>query len=304
MPPIPGKKKSSLKRIHPMKKALLLLLSTFLWCQAAYAIDPGRAQGMLMINQETVDLKEAYAHYHDNAEGLLDRPKEIRIVLSDRQIPQESLRGIAFLPVTVLAREGQVKGLLLQFDPGDQSKMMVTLLNRPSRPGLSLMTLSLIDTEQPLLKRLIITKTRVEGEVEYTEKRQTEGGDLPSLSYSVKFSAPLFYELPVTADLKGKTALESLQIKVLREKISALKKGDFETVKKVSSDKANRSNAAFMEQMGDNAKVFGKEAAADLEKSLKTLKRIVVRSDRAIAICSDKTWMTFVKEGGHWKSDD
>jgi hypothetical protein len=314
MPPISGEAEDrpvqnrvfqqAAKKIYLMKKVLLLLLSTFFCCQAAYAIDPGKVQGMLMINKEPVDLKEAYAHYHDNAEGLLDRPKEIRIVLTDRQIPQESLRGIAFLPVTALAKEGQVKGLLLQFDPGDRSKMIVTLLNRPARLGSSLMTLSLIDTEQPLLKRLIITKTRVEGEVEYAEKRQTEGEDLPNLSYSVKFSAPLFYELPVTADLKGRQAQDSPQIKVLREKISALKKGDFETVKKVSSDKANQRNAAFMEQMGDNAKVFGKEAAADLEKSLKTLKRIVVRGGGAIAICSDKTWFTFVMEGSKWKSDD
>ena len=289
-----------------MKKVLLLLLSTCLWCQAAYAIDPGRAQGTLMINKEQVDLKEAYAHYHDNAEGLLDRPKEIRIVLCDRQIPQESLRGIAFLPVTDLAREGQVKGLLLEFDPGNLSRMTVTLLRNPPQPGLSLMTLSLVDTEKPPLKRLTITKTRVEGEIEYAEKRQAGSDELPALSWSVKFSAPLFHELPVTADLKGRKALDSPQVKALRQKIAALKKGDYEAMKEVSSEKANRRNAAMMEKMdGGSAKVFAKEAADDLEKSLKTVKRVVVRSDQAVAICSSgKTWFTFVKEGGAWKSGD
>jgi hypothetical protein len=289
-----------MKRLIPI--LFVLLIST----PAAHAIDPGRAQGTLQINGEKVALKEAYAHYHDNTERLLDRPKEIRIVLSDRRIPQESLRGIAFLPVTDLAREGLVEGLLLQFDPGDRSKMLVTLLRKPPRTGLSLMTLSLVETNPPLLKKISISKTRISGELKYADTRQTGSEGLPQLSYTVTFSAPLFHELPVTADLRGRKAQESPQIKVMRQKVEALKKGDMEGIKQVSSEKANRRNAAIMEKMDSKSvQAFAKEGAVELEKTVKTVTRVVVRDDSAVAICSGgKTWMIFVKEGGSWKSDD
>jgi hypothetical protein len=86
-------------------KVFVIFLAFFAMCmQSAYAIDPGTAKGTLAVNDETIVLTHSYAHLHDNAEGLLDRPKELRIVLSDREIPYESLRGITFLPVTHMAR--------------------------------------------------------------------------------------------------------------------------------------------------------------------------------------------------------
>jgi hypothetical protein len=278
----------------------VLLISS----QVAQAIDTGTLSGTLRIGDEVVELKEVYAHFHDNAEGLLDRPKEMRIVLSDRPIPQESLRGIAFLPVTRLAREGKVVGLLLQFDPKDQHRMVVTLLRNPSQPGKSLMTLSLIDTEQNLFKKLKISETRVEGEIDYAETHKADSEGLPSLSYSVIFSAPRFHEMPVTDDLKGKAAQSSPQVKILREKAKALGKGDFAAVSKLTSEAANRRNEAIMEQMGDQIAAISKEAAVDLEKSLKTIQRAIVRGDRAVVIFANKGWTNFVKEGGQWKSDD
>jgi len=221
-----------------IKRLVWILAVLLISSQVAQAIDTGTLSGTLRIGDEVVELKEVYAHFHDNAEGLLDRPKEMRIVLSDRPIPQESLRGIAFLPVTRLAREGKVVGLLLQFDPKDQHRMVVTLLRKPSQPGKSLMTLSLIDTEQNLFKKLKISETRVEGEIDYAETPKADSEGLPSLSYSATFSAPRFHEMPVTADLKGKAAQSSPQVKILREKAKALGKGDFAAVSK--ADKRSR----------------------------------------------------------------
>ena len=287
-----------------IKRLVWILAVLLISSQVAQAIDTGTLSGMLRIGDEVVELKEVYAHFHDNAEGLLDRPKEMRIVLSDRPIPQESLRGIAFLPVTRLAREGKVVGLLLQFDPKDQHRMVVTLLRNPSQPGKSLMTLSLIDTEQNLFKKLKISETRVEGEIDYAETHKADSEGLPSLSYSVIFSAPRFHEMPVTDDLKGKAAQSSPQVKILREKAKALGKGDFAAVSKLTSEAANRRNEAIMEQMGDQIAAISKEAAVDLEKSLKTIQRAIVRGDRAVVIFANKGWTNFVKEGGQWKSDD
>jgi len=287
-----------------MIKILVFLLLSFLCFQTARAIDPGKAQGILKIGEGTIELKEAYAHFNDNAERLLDRPKEMRIVVCDRQIPQESLRGIAFLPVETLAKEGKVVGLLMQFDPGDQSKMVVTVLRTPSRQGASLMTLSLADTGQKLFKKLAISQTRVDGEAEYADKGNPGSDDLPKISYSVKFTAPVFNELPVTADLKGKAAQDSPQAKIAREKMNAMKKGDFEAVRRLSTERSKGQIDLLLAQMGSQAPSIAKEIAGEMEQSLKKIDRVVVRGSTAVMIYSDKAWSNFALEGDQWKSDD
>lgn len=287
-------------------KVFSIFLAFFVLCvQSAYAIDPGIARGALSVNDETISLTHAYAHLHDNAEGLLDRPKELRIVLSDREIPYKSLRGIAFLPVTHMAKENRVRGLLLILDPNVQSKVLVTLLKQPPKQGQSLMTLTLHVTGEELFKKLHMSKVRVDGEIEYTDTRESGNEDLPKITYAVKFSAPLFNELPVTANLRGKAAQNSIQAKVYREKISALKKGDFEAVKRLSSEWANRRDASLLAQMDEQTKKsFAAEAAADMEQSLKRIKRVVERGDSAVIIFSEKQWATFVRESGKWKTGD
>lgn len=287
-------------------KVLWISLALFALCfQSAYAIDEGTVQGTLTINNDTIALTHSYAHLHDNAEGLLSRPKELRIVLSDREIPYESLRGIVFLPVEDMARENRVRGLLIILDPHDQSKVVVTLLTQPATPGQSLMTLTLSATGQELFKKLILSNVRVTGEMEHADTREGGDQDLPKLIYSVKFSAPLFHELPVTANFTGKKAQDSPQVKAYREKINALKKGDFEAVKRLSSERANHRDAAMLVHMDDQTKkAFAAEAAVDFEKSLKHIKRVVVRGDSAVIIFSEKEWATFVREGGQWKMGD
>ena len=87
---------------------------------SASAIDPGRVQGTLQVNGQAITLTQAYAHLHDNAERLLDRPRELRLLLTDREVPQEALAGLA--PLTALeplARAGRLQGLLLRLDPKD-----------------------------------------------------------------------------------------------------------------------------------------------------------------------------------------
>ena len=269
-----------------------------------FAIDPGTAQGSLQVNAKTIPISQAYAHLHDNAEGLLDRPKELRIVLADREVPQETLAGIAFLPVTQMAKEGKVQGLLIQLDPNDRSSFVVTLLYPPANPGESLMAQTVSTTSQKAFKRLEIVGQRVVGEIESRDQREANSTDMPKLDYSVRFSAPLFHELAITADLKGKAAQNSRQVGVLRKKVEALGKGDFDAVRRLSSAGANRRNEAFLAQSGPKAKSFAKQAAAEMEKSIKRIQRVVVRGERAVAIFSDKEWGTFVREGTEWKSDD
>lgn len=174
-----------------MKSRLLALLLLVLPAPAALAIDPGTVQGSLRADGVTVPLTHAFAHLHDNAERLLRHPRELRVLLADRDVPQEALAGIGLGPLRRMAREGRVRGLLLQVDADRPRHGVVTLLRASVEP------------DQPLVMlRIAVAHNRVVGEIEY-------GG-------RVGFSAPLFSELPVTADLRGKAALESVQAQVLR----------------------------------------------------------------------------------------
>ncbi len=286
-------------------RALVFFFASLLICfQPAYAIDEGAVKGTITVNNETIVISHVYAHLHDNAEGLLDYPKELRIVFSDRKIPQESLRGIIFLPLEDLARESRMRGLMMRLNPDNPGKVVVTLLQPPPTSRHSLMTLTLSSTDKKLFKKLHVSKTRVDGDVDHSDTRESGGIDLPKLSYSAKFSAPLFNELPVTADLKGAAAQKSPQVKVYHEKIIAMKKGDFEAVKRLSSERANRRDVAMLAQLGDQAKGMAAEGAREMEQLLKEAKRVVVRGNTAVMLFSEKHWAAFVREGANWKTDD
>jgi hypothetical protein len=282
---------------------LLLLFASF--TQDVFAIDPGRVQGSLQLNDKAIVLTQAYAHLYDNAEGLLDRAKELRILLVDREVPQEVLSGIAFLPVEQMAREGRVQGLLLRLDPSNHKRLLVTLLYPPKEPGQTLMTQSVSTTGQkPPIELKIGGFNRVAGAVEHREDCQPETRGKPKMNYSLRFSAPLFHEIPVTAILVGRQAQNSPQMRVLWEKACALEKGDFAAIQGLSTADANRRTKTALTQANPEAESLVKQAATELKKSINCLQRVIVRSDRAVAIFAGKQWHTFVREGGKWKSDN
>jgi hypothetical protein len=287
-----------------MKRLLMLLWLLASPLPNAQAIDPGMAQGSLEVNQEIIALTQGYAHLHDNGEGLLDRPKELRILLTDREVPQESLRGIAVLPVHDLAKQGQVRGLLIRLNPKDHSSVLVTLLYPPANSRETFPTQTLRSSGQKLPIKLKISGNRVTGEIHHPAEGERDPIGLPKLNYTVKFSAPLFHELAITADLKGKAAQDSSQARLLREKARALAKGDFEAVHRLSTERANRQTQVFLAEVGSEARFFAEKAAADMERSIKLIRRVVVRGKRAVVIFSKTQWSNFVQEDGEWKSDD
>jgi hypothetical protein len=284
-----------------------LLLSAFIFLaaiQSALAIDPGTVQGSLQVNATTIPLKQVYAHMHDNAEGLLDRPKELRILLTDREVPPGALAGIAFLPVEDLARQGQVQGLLLKLNPDKPDNITATLLFKPAQPGMSLMTQTLAMTGQKVFKEFGVANQRVTGAIEQRDARAGTA-EMPSLAYAAKFSAPLFNEPAVTADLKGKDAQGSAQVRALLARARAFGSGDFATVRKFSTERSYRNVDQMLKQLGANAAAMAKDAGKDMEGGLAKVQRVVVRGDRAVAISGKKdSWFTLAQEGGEWKSDD
>ena len=76
----------------------------------------------------------------------------------------------------------------------------------------------------------------------------------------------------------------------------------FETFR-TAADQYMAKVDAFVEA-GPKAGAYAKEAGADLEKSLSSLQRVVVRGERAVAIFPGSEWMNFTRVGGQWLSDD
>jgi hypothetical protein len=264
-------------------------------------IDPGVAHGSIRVNEKNITLRHAYAHLHDNAEGLLDKAERFRVLFTDREVPANALDGIAFLPVMELAKQGRVQGLMFEMAPDDPDNVVMTLLLPPSGPGRFLIRQTINAAGADLFKEWSLTDRRVAGAIERSEEREPGLADFPAISYSVKFDAPIFNEPQISADLKGRAALDSPEARLLFEKADALAKGDLAAAQKVSTERANRWNQAFL--AGEKADSLAKNAA-EMKKSLQKIQRVVERGDRAVVILPGKKCFSFVREGGEWKSDD
>jgi hypothetical protein len=288
-------------------KPLLIFLSVLClipWDRPAQAIDPGTAQGTLQVNEETIPLSQAYTHLHDNAEGLLDRPKELRVLLVDREVPQETLAGISVVePLDEMVKDGRVRGLLLRMDPAANSYVLVTLLYPPADPREALMTQTISATGHKAMKSLQIAGNRVMGEIEQQQSTESSFAGFPKVGYSIRFSAPLFHELPITADIKGEAARRSPQGLALREKARALAKGDIGAVRRLSTDRANRRLDNFISRGAEEYMTMIKQEGAEMEVSLKSIRRVVERGDRAVVIWKGDSWITMFRKGGEWKID-
>jgi hypothetical protein len=142
---------------------------------------------------------------------------------------------------------------------------------------------------------------RVTGAIERRDEDKSSLSDFPAISYSVRFSAPVFNEPAVTADLKGKAAVNSPQARVLSALADALAKGDIATARTLSSERASRQSEKMLARVKAD---FLAKMAAEMKKSIQKIQRVVERGDRAVAICPGKQWFTLVREGGEWKADN
>jgi hypothetical protein len=296
-----------------MKLLLVLLLAPFfVVTNQEFSINPGInpvidsgvAKGSLRVDDKNITLRYAYAHLHDNAEGLLDDTEKFRVLLTDREVPPDALNGIAYLPVMDLARQGQAQGVLFEMDPDDPNNVVMTLLIPPSGPGRLLIRQTINVSGTDLFKDWKLTDQRVVGGIERRGEREPGLADFPAISFSVNFDAPVFNEPKITADLKGRAAQDSPQARLLSTKADALAKGDFAAAKKTSTDRANRWNQSFIASLAGSKSDSLAKKAAEMKKSLQKIQRVVERGDRAVVILPSKQWFSFVREGGEWKSDD
>lgn len=280
-----------------------VLLVVLLVAVPAAALDPGTVKGTFTINGKPVELKYAYAHLHDNKEGLLSRPRELRVLVTDREVPRESLQGILFLPVEEMAMQGQVQGLMFQLDPANPNAMVAVLLEKPAEAGLSLMRTTHSVTGSKLFKRWSFTPQRVVAEIDRRSEPNVNLPNLSAASFALEISAPVFNEPPVTADLRGKAAQTSPQAQLMAAAAKAMAAGDVEGVRKLQSVRGNRQFETAVKLQGVDPVQAVKQGGAELKGVANRIQRVVVRGERAVVLLGKDQWFTVVREGGKWKMD-
>lgn len=156
-----------------MKTAFRFILGALFafFAVPAVAIDPGIAQGVVQAGETAIKLTRAYAYY--------DRPKELRIVVADREVRGNVLPVLAFLHVAELARASKLLGLLVQIDPNNRKQAVVTVLHP-----------TVLSRTSRVVHNLVIAHNRVSGEID------SGAPDAEGVQYRTKFSAPVFESRP------------------------------------------------------------------------------------------------------------
>jgi hypothetical protein len=248
----------------------------------------GTASATVQLGGVDTNLLKSVALLRDDAEGLMEQKRIIRVLLSDKPESASTLVGVSFPPALGLARQGQLKGMLLEFDPSDRTRMRVTLLAKPDVGGVSLESISLFNS-QGLWQSLHVTPDRIEGSY------QSSGDGVPSFG----FDAPLASDA-IVADLKGIEAQKSEPLQVLIARAEAIRDGDLTTAVRLSSaDSAN--TLRFLPTAALTQVAAG---MSELIRELRSSNRVVVRKSSAAAILSEGSFASAVLENGSWKAAD
>jgi hypothetical protein len=250
--------------------------------------------GTFTVDGKNVPFRHIQALLHDNAEGLLSSPTQLRLLITDVEVPIDSLYGLYFLPADDLGRQGKAKVLLLQFDPSNYAEVDMTIL---LPEGLQTVTNRL------KIKDLKMTRDRVSGEFEYADSDAPPFGILRVFKFGFRFSTALNYPPPVTDDLKGRAALNSPQFKALRVFAKTLAIGNFKKLRSLSSERANRKAQEDLARRGTRARKLYIRAGSELLRSAPKVKRIVVRGKFAVAIFPNDSAFNLAFEKGSWKGD-
>lgn len=281
----------------------LCIVAVVALAPVARAIDPGIAEGSVVIGKETVPLKTALAHAYDNAEGLGDGP-ELRILLADRPVATELLAGFTTSDLEAAARDGKLKGVLLRVDPKKPTGTVNgTVLIAPSDPQRGLPFFS-ASGGQPAFERLQLGDNRVVGTIHFQSNGEAGNADGP-LAVNGSFSAPVFQDPPITARLTGKEALDSAPAQAVLAYESALRAGDLAALRRYATPGRVGEVEAYRARMGEKAfRTMVEQAIPDAAVRRKQPWKVFVRGDRATVIIHDNEGeqiQPVVRGGDGWK---
>lgn len=250
--------------------------------------------GTLTINGKTFPSPHVQVLLHDNAEGVLPSPTQLRILITGRDVPIEALYGLTFLPVEDMGRRGEVEGILLQFDPAKPDDVDYTVL---TQKGLQTVTRKIS------IRELKPAADRLSGVFDYADNSFDSFPDYPKVSFSFRIDAPIKRPPAITSDLKGADALNSPQVKVLRAIADAIATGHFVALHKLTSESATIRNKEQIARLGAGAATTFKGVGTDLREQISGVKRVVVRGNRAVVILPENGTYNFILENGIWKGD-
>ncbi len=267
------------------RRTLIGAAGAALAARPGWALDPGVASGHYRSGPLSIDLTHSLALTRDNTEGMLDRPRGIRLLLSDREVPVAAICGLAFPPVWAMAKAGTVRGLLIEFDPAQRERLNAVVL-APPEGDFSLPSVSLSDS-RGLWERLDVSDTRIAGTLE------------PRDDMAFTFSAPVFNDR-VKADLKGPEVQKSAPVKVLIARAEAIGRGDLKAAAALSTETAG----AFLSSAPPEMLPQFRRIAPDLIRRLKAAQRVVVREQTAAVVTGPREWVSAALVNGAWKAAD
>jgi hypothetical protein len=253
---------------------------------SALALDPGVASGHYAGDGTKLAFTHAVALNQDDAEGFLDHGPQVRVLLSQEDVPVAALYGIAFPPVRQMARTGAVHGVLLEFSPKDKTVLQVTVLAQSGEAGAFMHSLSL-SRNTGLWKTLTASDTRVAGDY--------DGAGEPDLAFS--FSAPVFTDA-VVSDLKGPEAVASEPVKLLITRAQLLAKGDLAGAKAISA------KGSQIQDISPEMLKMASSQIAGVLKQYRAAKRVVIRHETAAVVLDAHSWASLIREDGVWKVAD
>ncbi len=261
----------------------------------------GEAKGKMSTQGKTVELKYAYALAYNNEEGFIEKPV-LRIALTDREIPIETLSGPMTDDLDTLARKGKVAGILIKLDPVKLSKGGVqgTILYPPNDPRKSLPFFSAAGNDTGF-EKIELAGGNVKGSVTYAFK----GEDLPSFDFDVTFTAPVVKD-KVTAKLTGAQALNSPQLKALLAYQTAIKKGDFDAARKLATTDGFSQLDAYIAQAGKAAVMEMMKSEPSAEELKRQVRGVFLRGTSAYIVlkgAAGKSLEKLVQSGKDWKID-
>lgn len=270
-----------------MDRRLVLAGGLSLAAAPAFAIDPGVASGGYKDADADVTFTHAIALERDNTEGLMEYAREVRVALTDREVPVSALHGQGFPPIWHMATKGQVKGVLMSINPEDRTGLVATIL-APPEPGYSLATMTISGTEG-LWERLDVAATRISGEIRPGMHEKLE----------CRFSAPVFNDR-VVSDLKGAAAATCEPAQAILARAQALIRGDVPAAIALSTE----ASGARLGDLPPSTITLIKREVPKLVARLKTVRRAVIREQTAVVFLGPREYATTAREGGVWKVAD
>lgn len=255
--------------------------------QAEASASPGSASGHYADDTVKIEFTNVTALAMDDAGKDGDADVKMRVVLADRPVPPQALMGGSFPPVWGMGKAGEVRGIMLEFDPADRTQMSVVVLAKPDEPDASLVTVSLNDSTG-LWKSLTLASGRVTGRIVHDQFSDID----------LTFDAPVATNRVVNT-LTGPAAQGSEFVSILKQRTQAIVAGDLETFARLSTkesfDRARAQNVPKAE-----LEKFAKLFAPYYDK----VQRVVIREYTAEVIMPEGLHSSFVKEDGVWKCAD